>query len=157
MLDPAGELDVLVAHERIAEKLHLRRGRAGDQQDANLLSYDPDDSRGDIVIQSQLGTGVLHASAIFILTDHSGDKPERRPLESAVFSQHDPLASQTFPRPVVDALLEDDRRLGVAQAAGFHDDGQDHWVSHEDHRADLDFGQPADITREPVTSATAIE
>ena len=72
--------------------------------------------------------------------------PERRPLEDAVFSQHDPLAADRLPVTFVDALLEHDRRLGVAQAAGLDHDGQRHRVADEDHRADLDLGQP-DVPR----------
>ena len=146
VLDPAGELDVLVAHERIAEELHLGRGRAGDQQDADLLADDLHGGRGHIVILRQLGAGVLDASAVLILADHPGREPERRPLESAVFSQHDALTAQAFPGPVVDPLFEHDRRLGVAQAACLDHDGQHHRVAHEDHRADLDLGEP-DVAR----------
>ena len=45
VLDPAGELDMLVAHQGIAQKLHLGRGRPGDQQDADLLADDPHGGR----------------------------------------------------------------------------------------------------------------
>ena len=59
MLNPGRELDALVAHQGVAQELHLRRGGAGDQQDADLLTHDFDRGRRDIVFQRQLRTGVL--------------------------------------------------------------------------------------------------
>ena len=50
MLDPAGELDPLVAHQRVAQELYLRRRRAGDEQDANLLTHHPDRGGRDVVV-----------------------------------------------------------------------------------------------------------
>ncbi len=99
MLDPAGELDVLVAHQRIAQELHLGRGRAGDQQDADLLADDLHRGGRDVVVLRQLGAGVLDPRAELILADHPGRDPERRPLEDAVFAQHDALTAERLPRP----------------------------------------------------------
>ncbi len=149
MLDPAGKLDVLVAHERIAKELNLRRCGPRDQQDADLLAHDPNGRRGDVVFLRQLGAGVFHACAILVLTDDPGCQPERHSLEHAVLTEHHALAAQAFPRAVVDALFQNDRRLGVAQAAGLDDHAHRHRIAHEDHRAGLDLGK-ANVARSLV-------
>ncbi len=77
VLDPGGELDVLVAHQGIAEELHLRRRLAGDQQDADLLADDLHRGRRDVVVLRQLGAGVLDPGTELVLADHLGRDPEQ--------------------------------------------------------------------------------
>ena len=146
MLDPAGELDVLIAHQRIAEKLNFRRRFACNQQDADLLTNDLDRGGCDVVFMRQLRPRVLHSRAKFILAHHSGRDAERRPFEDTIFSQDDALGAGRLPGPLVDALFQDDRCLGIAQAASLDLDGQHHGVTHEYDRADLDVSQ-ANIPR----------
>ena len=99
----------------------------------------------------QLRTSVLDPRAKFILAHDLGNDPKRRPLEDPVLSQDDALIGDRLPVAFVDPLFQDDRRLGVAQAAGFDDDGQHHRVAHKHHRADLDLGQ-TDVARPFVGS-----
>ena len=117
VLEPGGELDVLVAHQGVVEELHLGARPAGDQEDADLLPDDLHRGVRDVVLQRQLRAGVLDAGAELVLADDLGDDPERRPLEDAVLAERDPLVADRLPVALVDASLQDDRRLGVAEPA----------------------------------------
>ena len=99
---------MLVALERVAEELDLRRGRPGDHQDADLLADDPHRGRRGVVVVRQLRPGVLDPGAKLVLAHHLGHDPERRPLGDAVLAEGDPLVGDLLPVAAVDPLFQDE-------------------------------------------------
>ena len=87
MLQPGGKLDPLIAHQRVAQELHLGRRRARDQEHANLLAHDFHRGRCHVVFLGQLGAGIFDLGPEFILADDFGRDPERGPLEDSIFAQ----------------------------------------------------------------------
>ncbi len=146
LLEPGGELDVLVAHQGVLEELDFGRRLAGDHQQADLLADDLDRGGRRVVLQGQLGAGVLDPPSELVLADDFGGHAEGRPLEDAVLAEDDPLAAHRLPFLVVDLLFKNHGRLGILQASGLDDDGDVHRVADEGDGAGLDLGQ-ADVPR----------
>ena len=133
---------MLVALERVAEELDLRRGRPGDHQDADLLADDP--HRGRRELSSRVSSG----PASSIRARYSYWPTTLGTIRNVVR-----LRMPSSPRairwlatcsqsPPLTRLLEDEVGLDVVQSAGLDDDRQGHRVVGEDHRAGLDLDDP---------------